>query len=31
MQKRQGKSGGYFWSCNQKLEDGSWCPYKPPK
>jgi len=31
MQKRQSKSGGYFWSCNQKLEDGSWCPYKPPK
>jgi hypothetical protein len=22
---------GQFWSCHQKLEDGSWCPYKPPK
>jgi hypothetical protein len=22
---------GEFWSCHEKLEDGSWCPYKPPK
>ena len=22
---------GQFWSCHEKLEDGSWCPYKPPK
>jgi|SRR5579859_436571 len=28
MAKRQGKNGS-FWSCPQKLEDGSWCPYKP--
>lgn len=28
MQKRQGRNGS-FWSCPQKLEDGSWCPYKP--
>jgi hypothetical protein len=20
---------GYFWSCHQKNEDGSWCDYKP--
>ena len=24
-------SKGTFWSCHQKREDGSWCPYKPPK
>ncbi len=22
---------GTFWSCHQKLDDGSWCPYRPPK
>ncbi len=22
---------GQFWSCHEKLQDGSWCPYKPPK
>jgi hypothetical protein len=22
---------GQFWSCHEKLDDGSWCPYKPPK
>ncbi len=22
---------GLFWSCHQKLSDGTWCPYKPPK
>jgi hypothetical protein len=30
MEKRQGKNG-MFWSCHSKLEDGTWCPYKPPK
>ena len=24
-------SKGKFWSCHQKLDDGSWCPYRPPK
>ena len=28
MQKVQGKKGS-FWSCHVKLDDGSWCPYKP--
>jgi len=28
MEKRQGKNGS-FWSCPKKLDDGSWCPYKP--
>lgn len=32
MEKRQKKDGtGSFWSCARKLDDGSWCPYKPPK
>ncbi len=22
---------GQFWSCHEKLLDGSWCPYRPPK
>jgi hypothetical protein len=22
---------GSFWSCHKKLDDGSYCPYKPPK
>ena len=22
---------GQFWSCHEKLQDQSWCPYKPPK
>ena len=22
---------GPFWSCHEKLQDGSWCPYKPPR
>jgi len=22
---------GRFWSCHERLDDGSWCPYKPPK
>jgi len=26
----QGQTGP-FWSCHEKLEDGSWCSYKPPK
>lgn len=28
MVKRQGKNGS-FWSCPKKLDDGTWCPYKP--
>jgi len=28
MQKVQGKKGSFF-SCHTKLDDGSWCPYKP--
>jgi hypothetical protein len=24
------KNGG-FWSCHKRLDDGSWCPYRPPK
>jgi len=31
MSKRESKGGGHFWSCSHKLDDGSWCPYKPPK
>ncbi len=30
MQLRKGQYGD-FWSCGQKLQDGSWCKYKPPK
>jgi len=22
---------GQFWSCHEKLQDGSWCPYRPLK
>jgi hypothetical protein len=22
---------GFFWSCHQRLPDGSWCGYKPPQ
>ena len=22
---------GQFWSCHERLDDGSWCPYKPPR
>jgi hypothetical protein len=22
---------GEFWSCHEKLDDGSYCPYRPPK
>ena len=29
MQKRPSRQGGYFWSCSEKLDDGTWCPYKP--
>lgn len=28
MIKVQGKKGA-FWSCHEKLEDGSYCPFKP--
>lgn len=31
MQKRQGKNGGSFYSCQTKLENGEWCPYKVNK
>ena len=30
MIKMNGRTGE-FWSCHEKLDDGSWCPYKPPK
>jgi hypothetical protein len=30
MVRMDGKRGA-FWSCHEKLEDGSWCPYKPGK
>jgi hypothetical protein len=31
LQKVNRKNGsGSFWSCHTKLDDGSWCPYKPP-
>lgn len=26
---KRSKDGRSFWSCNKKLEDGTWCPYKP--
>lgn len=30
MTKRNRKDGsGTFWSCGEKLQDGTWCPYKP--
>jgi hypothetical protein len=29
LKKRQGTGGKSFWSCPKKLEDGSWCPYRP--
>lgn len=22
---------GEFWTCRNKMDDGTWCPYKPPK
>ena len=28
MVKVQGKKGA-FWSCHQKMPDGSWCNYRP--
>lgn len=28
MVKVQGKKGA-FWSCHQKMPDGSWCTFKP--
>jgi len=28
MVKQLGRKG-YFWSCHQKNDDGSWCSYKP--
>ena len=28
MTKQLGRKG-YFWSCHQKNQDGSWCSYKP--
>lgn len=28
MERREGKNGK-FWSCPKRLDDGSWCPYKP--
>ncbi|MBM4448988.1 MAG: hypothetical protein FJ015_07115 [Chloroflexi bacterium] len=31
MVKRQSKQGGFFWSCPQKLDNGEWCSYRPPK
>lgn len=30
MSKVQGNKGA-FWSCHEKLEDGSYCPYRPNK
>lgn len=30
MTKVNGKKGA-FWSCHEKLEDGSFCPYRPTK
>lgn len=26
---KRSKDGRSWWSCNEKLPDGSWCPYKP--
>ena len=31
MQKRQGKRGESFYSCPQRLDNGEFCPYRPPK
>ena len=31
MQERTGRNGQKFWSCATKLENGEWCPYRPPK
>jgi hypothetical protein len=30
MVRMNGKRGE-FWSCHEKLDDGSYCPYRPPK
>lgn len=30
MELVQGRRGP-FWSCHERLEDGSWCTYRPPK
>lgn len=30
MTKVQGQKGS-FWSCHERLSDGTYCPYKPPK
>jgi hypothetical protein len=29
MVKVQGRTGE-FWSCHERMPDGSWCSYKPP-
>lgn len=26
---RRSKDGRSWWSCSEKLDDGSWCPYRP--
>ena len=28
---RRSKDGRSWWSCSHKLDDGSYCPYRPPK
>ncbi len=30
LKKRNGQFGS-FWSCGTRLDDGTWCSYKPPK
>lgn len=30
MGRVEGRKGP-FWSCHQKMEDGSWCSYKPSR
>ena len=29
--QRRSKDGRSWWSCNERLDDGTWCPYRPPK
>ena len=29
--QRRSKEGRSWWSCSHKLDDGTYCPYRPPK
>jgi len=31
MTRMESAKGGYFWSCHERLENGGFCTYKPPR